>query len=58
MPQTGLIENAHNDLVTDAVYDFYGLRLATCGLDQRCVHYMSTHVLLVLEHSPYSAYTE
>lgn len=37
MPQTGLIENAHNDLVTDAAYDFYGLRLATCSLDQRCV---------------------
>ncbi|GJE86577.1 WD40 repeat-like protein [Phanerochaete sordida] len=35
MPQTGLIENAHNDLVTDAAYDFYGLRLATCSLDQR-----------------------
>ncbi|THH20384.1 hypothetical protein EW146_g996 [Bondarzewia mesenterica] len=33
--QTGLIQNAHNDLVTDAAYDFYGLRLATCGLDQR-----------------------
>lgn len=37
MPQTGLIENAHSDLVTDATYDFYGLRLATCSLDQRCV---------------------
>ena len=37
MPQTGLIENAHNDLVTDAAYDFYGLRLATCSLDQRFV---------------------
>ncbi|KAG2003589.1 nuclear pore protein seh1 [Coprinopsis cinerea AmutBmut pab1-1] len=35
MIQTGLIPHAHNDLVTDAVYDFYGLRLATCGLDQR-----------------------
>ncbi|KAF5329175.1 hypothetical protein D9611_013183 [Ephemerocybe angulata] len=35
MIQTGLIQNAHNDLVTDAVYDFYGLRLATCSLDQR-----------------------
>jgi len=33
--QTGLIQNAHNDLVTDAAYDFYGLRLATSGLDQR-----------------------
>ena len=33
--QTGLIPNAHNDLVTDAAYDFYGLRLATSGLDQR-----------------------
>ncbi|KAL4254361.1 Protein transport protein SEC13 [Abortiporus biennis] len=35
MIQTSLIENAHNDLVTDAAYDFYGLRLATCSLDQR-----------------------
>ncbi|KAI0084687.1 WD40 repeat-like protein [Irpex rosettiformis] len=35
MVQTGLIPNAHNDLVTDAAYDFYGLRLATCSLDQR-----------------------
>ena len=32
---TGLIQNAHSDLVTDASYDFYGLRLATCSLDQR-----------------------
>lgn len=35
MIQTGLIPNAHGDLVTDASYDFYGLRLATCSLDQR-----------------------
>ncbi|THH28461.1 hypothetical protein EUX98_g5727 [Antrodiella citrinella] len=35
MIQTGLIQNAHNDLVTDAAYDFYGLRLVTCSLDQR-----------------------
>ncbi|KAF9486184.1 WD40 repeat-like protein [Pholiota conissans] len=35
MIQTGLIQNAHGDLVTDASYDFYGLRLATCSLDQR-----------------------
>ncbi|KAK7439780.1 epoxide hydrolase, soluble (sEH) [Stygiomarasmius scandens] len=35
MIQTGLIQNAHSDLVTDASYDFYGLRLATCSLDQR-----------------------
>ncbi|KAI1783325.1 WD40 repeat-like protein [Ganoderma leucocontextum] len=35
MIQTGLIPNAHNDLVTDASYDFYGLHLATCSLDQR-----------------------
>ena len=35
MVQTGLIQNAHSDLVTDAAYDFYGLRLATCSLDQR-----------------------
>lgn len=35
MIQTGLIKHAHADLVTDAAYDFYGLRLATCGLDQK-----------------------
>nr|GAT50984.1 predicted protein [Mycena chlorophos] len=35
MIQTGLIPNAHADLVTDASYDFYGLQLATCSLDQR-----------------------
>ncbi|KAF5351136.1 hypothetical protein D9756_008241 [Leucocoprinus leucothites] len=35
MIQTGLIQHAHDDLVTDASYDFYGLRLATCSLDQR-----------------------
>lgn len=35
MIQTALIQNAHNDLVTDACYDMYGLYLATCGLDQR-----------------------
>ncbi|KAF9527457.1 WD40-repeat-containing domain protein [Crepidotus variabilis] len=35
MIQTGLIPNAHSDLVTDASYDFYGQRLATCSLDQR-----------------------
>ncbi|KAI0071101.1 WD40 repeat-like protein [Panus rudis PR-1116 ss-1] len=35
MIQTGLIQNAHSDLTTDASFDFYGLRLATCGLDQR-----------------------
>jgi hypothetical protein len=45
MIQTGLISNAHGDLVTDAVYDFYGLRLATCSLDQR---YVLSAVLLVL----------
>ena len=33
--QTSLIQNAHGDLVTDAVYDFYGVRLATCSLDHR-----------------------
>lgn len=37
MIQTGLIPTAHSDLVTDASYDFYGLRLATCSLDQRYV---------------------
>ncbi|KAF8509061.1 WD40-repeat-containing domain protein [Hysterangium stoloniferum] len=35
MIQTNLIQNAHADLVCDAVYDFYGTRLATAGLDQR-----------------------
>ncbi|KAI0823235.1 WD40-repeat-containing domain protein [Trametes gibbosa] len=35
MIQTGFIRDAHNDLVTDASYDFYGLRLATASLDQR-----------------------
>ncbi|KAI3607761.1 nuclear pore protein seh1 [Moniliophthora roreri] len=35
MIQTGLIQNAHSDLVTDASYNYYGIRLATCGLDQR-----------------------
>ncbi|KAI5116020.1 hypothetical protein M0805_005026 [Coniferiporia weirii] len=35
MIQTALIQNAHNDLVTDACYDSYGLFLATSGLDQR-----------------------
>jgi nucleoporin SEH1 len=33
--QTSLIQNAHRDLVTDAAYDFYGVRLATCSLDHR-----------------------
>lgn len=35
MIQSGFIPNAHDDLVTDAAYDFYGLRLATCSLDQK-----------------------
>ncbi|KAF9057164.1 WD40-repeat-containing domain protein [Panaeolus papilionaceus] len=35
MIQTTVIHDAHGDLVTDASYDFYGLRLATCSLDQR-----------------------
>ncbi|KAF9239328.1 WD40-repeat-containing domain protein [Melanogaster broomeanus] len=35
MIQTGLIQSAHDDLVTDLSYDFYGLRLATCSLDQK-----------------------
>lgn len=39
MIQTGLIPSAHSDLVTDASYDFYGLRLATCSLDQRYVNH-------------------
>jgi nucleoporin SEH1 len=33
--QTSLIQHAHADLVTDAAYDFYGVRLATCSLDHR-----------------------
>ena len=37
MIQTNLIQNAHADLVCDAAYDFYGVRLATAGLDQRFV---------------------
>jgi nucleoporin SEH1 len=36
MIQTGLIQNAHSNLVTDRAYDFYGVHLATCSLDQRC----------------------
>ncbi|KAH8823679.1 WD40-repeat-containing domain protein [Flagelloscypha sp. PMI_526] len=35
MIQTGVIETAHADLITDAAYDYYGLKLATCSLDQR-----------------------
>ncbi|CAG7847877.1 Nucleoporin seh1-A AltName: Full=Nup107-160 subcomplex subunit seh1-A [Serendipita indica DSM 11827] len=35
MIQTSLLPSTHGDLVTDAAYDFYGLRLATCSLDQR-----------------------
>ena len=39
MIQTGLIPTAHSDLITDASYDFYGLRLATCSIDQRYVNH-------------------
>ncbi|KAF9446449.1 nuclear pore protein seh1, partial [Macrolepiota fuliginosa MF-IS2] len=35
MLQSALIQHAHDDLLTDAAYDFYGLRLATCSLDQK-----------------------
>ncbi|KAF8638734.1 hypothetical protein AX16_010457 [Volvariella volvacea WC 439] len=35
MLQSGVIPIAHNDLITDAAYDFYGERLATSSLDQR-----------------------
>lgn len=42
MIQTGLIQNAHSDLVTDACYDMYGLYLATCGLDQRYAFFASS----------------
>lgn len=41
MIQTALIRNAHQDLVSDAAYDMYGLYLATCGLDQRFVQQAS-----------------
>ena len=37
MIQTGLIQNAHDDLVTDVSYDFYGLRFAICSIDQKYV---------------------
>jgi nucleoporin SEH1 len=47
MIQTGLIQSAHSDLVTHASYDFYGLRLATCGLDQRSVY----SILFILSFS-------
>jgi nucleoporin SEH1 len=36
MIQTGFIPSAHDGLVTDASYDYYGLHLATCSLDKRC----------------------
>ncbi|KAI6115132.1 WD40-repeat-containing domain protein [Pisolithus croceorrhizus] len=35
MIQTGLIQNVHDDLLTDVSYDFYGLHFATCSLDQK-----------------------
>ncbi len=35
MIQTGLISPAHDDLITDAAFDFYGTRLATCSYDQK-----------------------
>lgn len=35
--QTSVLPHAHADLLTDAAYDYYGLRLATCGLDQKWV---------------------
>ncbi|KAI6045292.1 WD40-repeat-containing domain protein [Pisolithus marmoratus] len=35
MIQTGLIQNVHDDLLTDVSYDFYGLNFATCSLDQK-----------------------
>ncbi|KAG6329959.1 hypothetical protein ID866_9130 [Astraeus odoratus] len=35
MIQTGLVQNTHDDLLTDVCYDFYGLRFATCSLDQK-----------------------
>ena len=47
MIQTGLIPTAHSDLITDAAYDFYGLRLATCSIDQRYVNHSCSKDLLV-----------
>ena len=47
MIQTGLIPTAHSDLITDASYDFYGLRLATCSLDQRYVNHSYSRGFLV-----------
>ena len=46
MIQTGLIQNAHGDLVTDASYDFYGLRLATCSLDQRSANFLVPYLAI------------
>jgi nucleoporin SEH1 len=35
MHQKNPIQTTHDDLVTDASYDFYGLRLATGSVDQQ-----------------------
>ncbi|EJD51087.1 WD40 repeat-like protein [Auricularia subglabra TFB-10046 SS5] len=35
MIQTGLLPDLHGDSITDAVYDHYGLHLATCSADNR-----------------------
>jgi hypothetical protein len=35
--QTNVLIEAHSDLVTDTAYDRYGQRLATSGLDHKCV---------------------
>ena len=61
MIQAGLISNAHNDLVTDACYDFYGLRLATCSLDQKCASSLlpanqQTDVIIMPSGSKYGSW--
>jgi nucleoporin SEH1 len=46
MIQTGLISPAHDDLVCEAVFDYYGTRLATCGLDQKYVIHVHYRLLI------------
>jgi nucleoporin SEH1 len=48
MIQTSLLNSTHADLVTDAAYDFYGLRLATCSLDQRLINAIRVVVIIIL----------
>ncbi|KAF8605723.1 WD40 repeat-like protein [Ceratobasidium sp. AG-I] len=35
MLQSSVIPSTHADLITDTVYDYYGLKLATAGIDQK-----------------------